>query len=601
MLKHLSIKIIQAFFFLFAIGFLINLKISAAAVDIGYEFDLNLKAGPGSIGKLIVDINNQDEDKIIDRYEITIPISNVENISVSLSENIENNFSIKDLNGYKEVSIIFESPIMPKQEKILIIQFTSPALLRSSYGLNQLYIQNPFENLTKNIKYKIEYPKSFGNIYRSFDTQNIAEKDSLTNILEVQSNNGIYVLWADKIRINLDNKVEVKNTDNALNSFLYNLPVSTNKQKVYFNELRNINEAFSDKFSVFGDVALDPNTTKEIGYSADIIIQDTTNLTSQWPEKYNYEFNPLNEFGREVIDATQIATTNYEKFEIFNQILRNNASPNKQSSIYSNDFGEIWSKFDKNATLNSFEYSALSVSFAEYLGLKARLEYGYIILSPIEMDLTRPQVWAVIDIDGNEVFSDQFMEDVSNISYFDINYIDRVNFGVWHPTQSYNPALGLAYDGTSIKVELNSLEEKTYKETFDLNLIYPESTPSGNFYNAEMKINNKSDRALIFEYLLINDIDILNNIKSPNGLFPVILPNQEKNIMLENLRQGNIFTNFKESIKTQIKFKGDGLIQKENTVNFYIDPRNVVLFAAIFAFIFSVLGFIYLRIRKAFH
>lgn len=595
MKRHLN-KVIVALF----LGFLFfSTQVKAQEVETSYKFEFILKENEPSIGRMILAIDNQEDNKVVDFYEVTIPIQYADSFAVKLGDNEENNFVISDQNGYKKISISFEKPVLPKESKALVIQFSSPKLLVSQFGLKQLYIQNPFDNLSKSIFYEIEYPKSFGEIFRTFDSEQISSKDELTNLLSIESNSGIYVVWGQDIRVNLKGSVNVRNENTTQNSLFFSLPSSSTKQKVFFKNLENIDKAFSDlEENVLGEATIEPKSAKQVGYEAEVVI-DGKPIESQYPKSYGFKFSESSIFGQEVLSQTQNISDNYEKIKLFNQLLMERVSTNKQATINYSNTSDLWSKLENNSTLNSFEFAALNVAFAEYLGLDARIEYGYLLLSPVDFDLSAPQMWAVVRINDKDVFIDSFMQDLTNISYFDINYIDRVKFGVWHPLQSYNPALGLAYESNSIKVESSKSETSTHNTDVKVDFVYPETASAGAFFSAKVSVVNNSDQILSIKKVVINDEDLTSLLADQEGLIESVLPGESKDLVINNFREANIFATYSQEVKSQAFFEGieQGFSDSDNII-YHIDPKNVVVFISVVGLSFSLLGFLYLRARK---
>ena len=566
MSKQLSINILQGLILLISVLFLFAIKISASSVDTTYKFLLQLRENEPSTANLIVNIKGENNLEIVDKYSITIPVKNAENFIVDVNGESQSNLKVTDENEFKTLTVTFNKPIPVKDGKNINIQFTSPELLVNQYGLKHVFIQNPFENRNKPISYQINYPKSFGNYYRTYEKQSITEQSDGNLLMEIESMNGIYILLGDEVGVNLKLNVKVKNDSNESNKFYFNLPSPTSNQKVYFNNLNGFDNAFNDDFNnLLGEINLNSKEEKTILYDADVHINNISS-TANYPEKYNFNFNALSSFGKEILENTNNLKDNYSKMRMFNQILINKAKPNKQSSINYSDFDNIWKKLETNSTINSFEYAALNISFAEYLGLNGILDYGYIFTSPIEMDLSRPQVWAVVNIDGKNVFIDSFLEDLSTISYFDINYVDRVNFGTWSPIQTYNPASGLAYQSNAIKVEIDSLTQENYKEGIEINFNYPESIPSGNNYSIDLNIKNNSS---------------------------------DKTLQITDLREDNIFSNESKKFVSEVKFASiEDTFSDSDDVSFYIDSRNILIFVVSFTLSISILGFIALKVKK---
>lgn len=591
-------SLLVLFTVLFSLILISNTTI-AQSIEVDYEFDLDLVSGPGSIGTLIVNFANTDQMRIVDRYKVTIPVEDPQSISATLGGEPQNNIIVEDVGSFKSVTVNFDRPILKDETKELRISFTSPQLLRSSFGISQLYIRNPFDNLSKDILYKINYPKNFGSIFRTYTNQNIIEGQD-RNTIEIVSNNGVYILWGNEIKVNISSEVNIKNEESSTNTFFYNLPSTSTTQKLLINSLVGIDKLYSDESeNVFAIVDIQGGETKKLSYDISVRLNEVEEGLVDLPS-YGFPFDENSSFGKEVIESTQNLQSPYDKLRIFNQILRNRVQPNKQSIIdYLNFNQNIWNRLDREITINSFEYAALVVSFAEYLGLSANLEYGYLISSPVDIDLSRPQVWAIVDIGERNVFIDTFSEDLSGISYFDIKYIDRVKFGTWHPLQSYNPATGLAYVKNPIKVLLSESQNEFKENDIQVELIFPDSIASGEFYSPVVKIKNNGDSPVVIKDLLINSESFIENIFSENGFVEIIMPNSTNEYTINFMREENIFYSGLKDFDVKVQFyNDDNEIGEVVQVNFFIDIRNVVIFAVIFTAITVGLCYLLVRVRR---
>lgn len=591
-------SLVVLFSLLFSLILISNTTI-AQSIEVDYEFDLDLVSGPGSIGTLIVNFANTDPMRIVDRYKVTIPVENPQSISATLGGEPQNNIIVEDVGSFKSVTVNFDRPILKDETKELRISFTSPQLLRSSFGISQLFIRNPFDNLSKDILYKINYPKNFGSIFRTYSNQNIIEGQD-RNTIEIVSNNGVYILWGNEIKVNISSEVNIKNEESSTNTFFYNLPSTSTTQKLLINSLVGIDKLYSDESeNVFAIVDIQGGETKKLSYDISVRLNEVEEGLVDLPS-YGFPFDENSSFGKEVIESTQNLQSPYDKLRIFNQILRNRVQPNKQSIIdYLNFNQNIWNRLDREITINSFEYAALVVSFAEYLGLSANLEYGYLISSPVDIDLSRPQVWAIVDIGERNIFIDTFSEDLSGISYFDIKYIDRVKFGTWHPLQSYNPATGLAYVKNPIKVLLSESQNEFKENDIQVELVFPDSIASGEFYSPVVKIKNNGDSPVVIKDLLINSESFIENIFSENGFVEIIMPKSTNEYTINFMREENIFYSGLKDFDVKVQFYNDGNeIGEVVQVNFFIDIRNIVIFAVIFTAITVGLWYLLVRIRR---
>lgn len=587
---------------LFSIFFslvLISNTTIAQSIEVDYEFDLDLVSGAGSVGTLIVNFANTDPMRIVDSYKVTIPVEDPESIIATLDGVPQSEIIIEDVGSFKSVTVNFNRPILKDETKQLRISFTSPQLLRTSFGISQLYIRNPFDNLSKDILYKINYPKSFGSIFRTYSNQNIIEGEE-RNTIEIISNNGVYILWGNEVKVNISSEVNIKNEERVANTFFYNLPSTSSTQKLIINSLEGIDEIYSDESeNVFAIVEINGGETKKLSYDISVRLSEVEEGLVDLPS-YGFPFDENSSFGKEVIESTKNLESSYDKLRRFNQILRSKVQPNKQSIIdYLNFNQTIWERLNREITINSFEYSALVVSFAEYLGLSANLEYGYLISSPVDIDLSRPQVWAIVDIGDRNVFIDTFSEDLSGISYFDIKYIDRVKFGTWHPLQSYNPATGLAYVKNPIKVVLSESQNSFKDNDIKVEFSFPETVASGEFYSPVLRVTNNGDSPAVIKDLLINSESFIENIFSDNGFVEIIMPNSTKEYTINFMREENIFYSGVQDFDIKVQLYNDDIeIEEVVRVNFYIDLRNVVIFAVFFVAITFGLWYLIVRIRR---
>jgi hypothetical protein len=347
-----------------------------------------------------------------------------------------------------------------------------------------------------------------------------------------------------------------------------------------------------------GEATINPKSSEQVEYESEVVI-DGKSIESNYPKSYGFNFEENSLFGQEVLSNTQSIEDNYSKMKMFNQLLMNKVSTNKQASINYSNFSDLINKLDNNPTLNSFEFAALNVAYAEYLGLDARIEYGYLLLSPVDFDLSTPQMWVVLRVDGRDIFIDSFMQDLTDVSYFDINYIDRVKFGVWHPSQSYNPTLGLAYQSNAIKAEINKSEIINHKSDVKVDFIYPEKAAAGTFFSANLSVVNNSDSILSIRKVFINEEDLTSLLADQEGLYDAILPGETKELSINNFREANIFATYSEEVNSVVFFEGiDEQFSDSDIILYHIDGKNVVVFIAVVGLSFSILGFIYLRLRR---
>lgn len=566
-------KIILFSFLLLTFGFVINAQ---SKVDLTYEFKIVL-GDSVSEGTLKINLKNNDEKNVISNYEVSIPIKNSKNFKVVFDGKSENNFNIQEKNGFQIIKVDFSKPIIFGELKTLEINFQSSEMILNKFGVKQLFIPNPFSNFSKNIKYSIIYPNNFGDLFRIYSNQKLTKLNDIQSSLEVESNNGIYLIWANEIKLNISSEMTLRNENDEDTSFLLNLPIESSRQKIYIESLNGIEGGRVDSSgSFFGLIKIPSKGQKEIDYSINVKLSDSNDSIGNFKNS-GFKFNVESEFGKEVIEATKNYSSNYEKLKIFNILLKDKVSGNKQAIV--SNFDSIFEKLKNNTTLNSYEFSALNVSFAEFLGLKARIDFGYIFFSPIEIDLSRPQMWSVVLIDGKEVFIDSFMEEMSGISYFDIKEIDRIRYGTWHPDQEYNPAGGLALETNPIRVVIDNIS-RDYKEGGDVNisLELPERIESGTFFKGNLTVENNSSTPMILDKFFVNGDNVTDRIFSSVELLPVVLPFSKEVIEIPSMVENSLIFIGEKEFKVEVKFRGDEKnYESLDTVMVVLNFRNLLL------------------------
>lgn len=572
----LSIAIVSAFSLITTVLNTNSDKIYAQASSVlKYTFKVDVQDNLDSIVDLIIDIENNEVNHFVDGYEINIPVLNSRDLIVFLSGNEENNVSSRNENGYENLKITFEKPVFPGEKKQLVINFKSNTLVKEKFGIKQLYIQKPFDiSNNSEINYQVYYSSTFGEPSVNSANTQIIDAESGKKLLSTVSTNGIYIIWSSLIRLNMSSDFSLVNENNIQRKYLFNLPPDLNNQDVFYHSIKGGEFGVYDNFgNQFAQVQVDANSSVDVGYSANIEISGEYEKGT-YPNRYSLVFNTESEFGKYILENTNSLTSNYDKLKLFNQILVNRMKPNKQSIINLNALGDLWKKLDGNAGLNAFEYSSLVVSFAEYLGLKGRINYGYIIMSAVEFDNSFPHVWCDIEIDDRSVLIDSFMEDISNVSYFDRTVIDRVKFGVWHTDQIYNPVLGLLSGKNPIQTKLTQPVELTTAGTIRLELDLADITYSGEFYEGRLTVDNQSNRILKFEKVALSGTDYTDRLSYAEELYKSALPSQRNIFDLNNLREPNFLFNGQKELLLEVKFAdNDEIFEAVSVVNFVIDQR----------------------------
>ena len=307
-----------------------------------------------------------------------------------------------------------------------------------------------------------------------------------------------------------------------------------------------MNDSLKNSFSL---ESFAPNEKKNITFSANIKISSNNN-DDFYPDSYEWKLDLSSSEGQKIYSEINKSEDLKEKFKSLNNYLISKTQSNKNESFDLSRVNEIWKRLEGSSTsLNSFEYCYVMVSVADFLGVKSRIDYGYLLAPSIdEINSGNPHIWCEVRIEEKNILLDPFLENLTGISYFDQSPVDRVKFGIWHPSQDYNNALGLASNTKNIfHIDIQDAEHIDTQNNLQLSLDFPTSAFSGEYYTGTLNITNESAYFLSIKSLQYDNADIMENIKV-SGLTPAILPQQNNQIVVNGLREQNFLFEGKKDI-----------------------------------------------------
>lgn len=548
-----------------------------------YKVELEINEQAFAVGYIEIQLRNNEATKVLSGYEFTLPIRSPYNISTKI-HNSDVRFETQDSGGFTVLKTYFGADaIQPGTAKTLRINFFANNVLDTKSDVKQLYLPKPFSiGSVRNIKYNVTFPSSFGNpIFVDLSKVNIIDLTPTKKRFETNSSEGLLVVWGSSYHFDVEAKFKLKNDSDAIKRILFNIIPNLSYQSVDYRDVLGADYGVFDSYgNDFAFTEIPPKSEKEVGFAARIAISNEIH-TANYPDNYSLPFDYDSLFGKQVLAQTSTQANQYSKMKILNDFLVSNIKPSKDERVSVDLLKDIWKRYETNGNLNSFELCSIAISFAESMGLKARLNYGYILLPDIaELDIRKPHVWCDFFTEDKSVMMDPLLESLTGVKYFDKLPNDRIYIGTWHQDQTYNNVLGLI--GTSddiIRLNFISLEGQVDTEEKGLTVTpnFPKNAYSGEFYNATISVENKSSKVYRIIDINLNDYPELGKITYNNSLTKSILPNQVSNIELNYLREPDfLFTGNKDiEISLLLDEYKDGYVLANTSL--FLKPDEKVL------------------------
>ncbi len=600
--KLISILIISiAFISVFTLK--VNADSNLNSVKLQIEDNLNTKID------LLFNLKDNSNVNFLTGFQFTVPFKiNLNSISAKLNDS-EIDSSSTSVDGQTIIKIETENLTVDlSKDTILNLQFDAPKLVKDMYGLKYLYmpaIQSNFklDNLNYTITYPIKFPKT------SFiSSRNISQND--TGIISAETSKSLLIIWGEEASLDLKLNYSINNVSDSDKAYLINLPSNLN-QSTYYRSFPNVDggvyDEYNDNFAVKN---VSPSDTFKVYLDSNIsLIQDNSNQQFNIP-KYNWTLNTDSLFVKNLLKKISKENDFKTNLNEIDNYLVENLTPYSSERLDIKSISDIWSKLGGSAKLSSIEYCYLAISASEYLGYKGNLVYGYMFL-PNELlsNERQPHVWCEINDGNSSYFIDPFLEDVFNIDYNFKEPMDRIIFGRWHPGMDYNNILGLiSVDSDPVSVNISdgsNIEESNKVINIDFK---PQDGDlySGDYYSADLGIENKSNYFLELNSIGVDGHDYLSALKTDN-FYPALIPGKATIFTFSNLLESDsLYNGFKDlEIKVGVdenKIDSSSLSTSKN-VFFKIDIINLLRNLIFIALFIVLLVFIYKfvlekRVRK---
>lgn len=528
-------------------------------------------------------LRNTTSDKFMESYEFSIPMRDPLNISVFIDSQPITYNSLSET-GYKDLKINFgKNAIGPGKTKTVKITFSVDKAISQRSEVKQLYIPRLFSEATlSNTKYTVTFPASFGDpVFVDLSNTNTVDLNNGRKRFETNTSNGLLVVWGSDYSFDVESKFTIKNDSDLVKHTLFNIIPKLPTQEVSYSSITGGDYGLYDSFgNDFAYTQINPRSEKEVGFKAKVTIKESDPLF-RYPDNYSLQYNSSSEIGKKLTDKNTDVIDNFVKLRSLNDILATDVNPSKNERINLELLKDIWDRANTTSNLNSFEYCSIIVSYAENLGLRGKIDYGYILVPEnINLDISLPHVWCEVNVNETSVMFDPLLEALTGVQYFNRKPNDRIQFGTWHPSQKYNNALGLLGNSEGlVKLSFVDMEDPTdiNEEKLKVNFTLPQKAYSGEFFDAFVDIQNNTPKVLRITDISLNGDTQLDKLIYNENLTKSVLPKTQNRISLNNLREPNFLYDNQKDYELTLNFDDSDLYEIKSNGSLSLAPDTRVL------------------------
>lgn len=573
---------------------LVSLLGSKIKADVVADYGLNITVNDDYSSKIDVTIplENNSDSALINAYSVDFPFL-ITNASATLNGNPVNVLLTSD-STISSVKVDFETNVIkPNQNAILVLSLFSVDTIKQVLNTKQLYLPFPTSNYPyTSVNISVSYPVLFGSIsYSSQSKYTLDRLDDNYSKATFNQPSSVFLIWGNP-EFDLVFNSNLTNRKDSTNHSLFNLIPEYENQAVEYKKIFNADYALTDKLNNnFAFITINPNSTLDLSSSATIKLSNSDKFLNQ-ASKYNWQLNLDSVLGQKIYSKISQGSDNTSKFTSLNDFLFQNFAYNSDSLVNQN-FNSIWDSNKRN--LNPLEYCYLIIATAEYLNLKANVEYGYNIFSSTES--INPSVWCTVQVDNRNLIFDFYSQKQAGYAQIPNSSIDRVKMGIWHPSQSYNDILGLLSNNplTASVTAASSIGSAAQLIPI-LETEFPESVFSGEFYAGLIHVTNPTTKILKFNQLNINGESVLSNIQV-GELDKAVMPLQKNTIKIDYLRETDFILNLSREINVEAELN-DNKISNTLQVRFEPDYKLLALFIVILIVTLSIFTYLLLKVIK---
>jgi len=576
-----------------------------------YKTTLDIAENFSATASIELQLRNTTTDKFMEGYEFSLPIRNPQNIVVFIDSQ-QISFSTPSDSSYTDLKINFGNyAIAPGNTKTIKINFSVQSVLTERSKVKQLYIPRLFSEATlSNTKYTVTFPTSFGDpVFVDLSNTNTVDLANGRKKFETNTSNGLLVVWGSDYAFDVESKFTIKNDSDLVKYTLFNIIPKLPTQDVSYSSITGGDYGLYDSYgNDFAYTQVDPHSSKEVGFQARVSIKESDPLF-RYPDNYSLEFNKYSGIAKKLAEKITDATENFVKLRTLNDLLAINVHPSKNERINLELLKDIWTRADSTSNLNSFEYCSIIVSYAESIGLRGKIDYGYILVPEnINLDISLPHVWCEVNVNDKSVMFDPLLEALTGVQYFNRSPNDRIQFGTWHPSQKYNNALGLLGNSEGlVKLNFTSLPDMNSTASPDqlkLDFTLPAKGFSGEFFDGFLNIQNNTSKVLRITDISLNGETQLDKLIYNENLTKSVLPKTQNKISLNNLREPNFLYDATKNYDVSLNFDDNNLYEVKSSGSMVLAPDTrillIVLFIVIATMILSILMIFRLKSRSKF-
>lgn len=564
---------------------------------LNYYFEVRINENGSASGKTIITLQNTESQNFITGYKFSLPIKNISSVQ-AFADGEELWLTTSDIGQYKSIDINLRNhEIRGGESKSIEINWNSSSLVEVIGTFKQVYIPKPIEGQTlQNVTYKIFYPKSYGReIHVDLSSVNLNESGNSYQF-EVNISDGLFLHWGDKHKFGIEAKFKILNDSEIRKQTLFSIPNDIKQQTVDYVEIIGTEYGLKDKLNnYYGYSELAPKTEKEISIKANVEIGQQVHKEFENIPVYGFQFNK---------DSTNIVKWNselekqdssYNKVKKLNELIVKNSKVSSNEKVDPNVMNTIWTRFDTNSGLSSFELCFIIISYAETQNLQARMNFGYIVY-PFNTVLknSNPHFWCEINIDNKWILADPYLESVLGVVYFDRIASDRIYLGTWHPSINYTNALGLIGEGDSVLLSINAEHQLTKEEQSLLSIELPTNVISGNFFSGTLRHYNLGRKILTPKSLYIDGWNYSDQLFVNENLQIAFLPQTSNIKEINYIRESSFFYDGKKNLTSEIAFTDETKIITSNEMTF--EPNKIFfifLLSATLALLFVCIGILF--------
>lgn len=547
-----------------------------------YSFSIVLdESGTGHFEHTL-ELHNLNSN-LVGGYDLTLPYAGVTGVTADREGN-EVALAQTEIDKTTKLELNFSNAaIMPNETGKITLRFTVPNLFKTKFNIKYFYLPKIIYSFeVPQVDYKLSYPEVLDIPTYIYGSEVRVNEDGR---LEASSPGALLVVWGEHPNYGFTTEYKIRNSNTVKSDTLVNLASHT-KQDVYYVNVPKLELGLVDDLgNNWGVLKLDAGEEMKINIEGYSTYQDSLSEDDDFAN-YGWTINEDDNFGKELAELVRTENDRYTMLREVNTFLLTSLEPYANEKTNLDELNNIWTRAGTSSKFNAFEYCYFVIAAAEASGLQGRIAYGYLTIDDIFYDetLRLPHVWCEIKVGEDVMLLDPFLEDVTKLSFFNRKPIDRIRFGAWHNSQSYNTLLGILVNAKD--TQLLRIGEARTNETglgsFDVSINFPANVISGDFYSGDVIISNTTNKFTELTAFKLNNEDIAS-VVNYGSLKIALAPLNSNYFKISNLNEGNIFYQGRKKMELLLEFgdEKNSRINKDFEVDFKSDPGKTTWFMAI--------------------